>query len=95
VALAVDSFGTGTLSDDQLTRLVNQEFDLSPPGIIENLDLRRPIFAKTAVYGHFGRSDPDFTWEAVTHQDRLQEAAKTMGKAAARRPARGSRGGKR
>jgi len=110
VALAVDSFGTGKLSDDQLTRLVNQEFDLSPAAIIENLDLRRPIFAKTAVYGHFGRDDPDFTWEEVSRLDWLRQVAtkigagrkpgaagnsKARGKTATHTSRRGSRGGKK
>ncbi|MEN8008192.1 MAG: methionine adenosyltransferase [Candidatus Krumholzibacteriota bacterium] len=65
VSITVDSFGTGKVSDDKLTEIVAAEFDLSPAGIIESLDLRRPIYADTAVYGHFGRPDKDFSWEAL------------------------------
>ena len=61
VSIMVDTFGTGQVSDDRLTALVRKHFDLTPKGIIENLDLRRPIYQKTAAYGHFGRSD--FSWE--------------------------------
>jgi len=73
IAIAVDSYGTGLLPDQQLTEVVRSEFDLSPAAIIEELDLRRPIYAQTAVYGHFGRIGPDFTWEALPHCDRLRE----------------------
>jgi S-adenosylmethionine synthetase len=65
VSITVDTFGTGKLSDNKLTDIVAEEFDLSPAGIIESLDLRRPIYADTAVYGHFGRPDKEFTWEAL------------------------------
>ncbi len=61
VSIMVDTFGTGKVSDDRLTALVRKHFDLTPKGIIENLKLRRPIYRKTAAYGHFGRSD--FSWE--------------------------------
>ncbi|MEO5989249.1 MAG: methionine adenosyltransferase [Candidatus Eisenbacteria bacterium] len=61
VSIMVDSFGTGKLSDDKLTSLVRKHFDLTPKGIIENLKLRRPIYRRTAAYGHFGRSE--FSWE--------------------------------
>jgi len=72
ISLAIDSYGTTTLSDTKLEEIVREQFDLTPAGIIENLDLRRPIYAKTALYGHFGRSDPDFTWENLTHHDSLR-----------------------
>ena len=61
VSIMVDTFGTGKVSDDRLTALVRKHFDLTPKGIIESLKLRRPIYQKTAAYGHFGRSD--FSWE--------------------------------
>ncbi len=63
ICISVDSFGTGKLSDDKLTAIVHGEFDLSPAGIIECLNLRRPIYAQTAVFGHYGRTGDDFTWE--------------------------------
>ena len=69
LSVFVDSYGTGlTLSsktDEQLTKIVNDNFDLRPGAIIRDLDLRRPFLKKTAAYGHFGRNDPDFTWETV------------------------------
>ena len=71
LSVEIDSFGTGALGDDELSKIVRAEFDLSPAGIIESLDLRRPIYAGTATYGHFGRDDDAFTWEALTHVDRL------------------------
>ena len=75
VSLTVDTFGTGRLSDDKLHDLVAGTFDLSPAGIIESLDLRRPIYADTAVYGHFGRPDQAFSWEAL---DRVAELKKHL-----------------
>ena len=75
VSLTVDSFGTGTLDDGQLGDLVDAAFDLSPAGIIESLDLRRPIYAPTAVYGHFGRPDQDFPWERLDRVDDLKTRA--------------------
>ena len=62
-SIMVETFGTGTLSRDKLTALVRSHFDLTPYGLREMLDLARPIYRKTAAYGHFGRKDPDFTWE--------------------------------
>jgi S-adenosylmethionine synthetase len=59
----VDTFGTGRISDDKLGKLVETHFDLRPKGIIQMLDLLRPIYEKTAAYGHFGREEPEFTWE--------------------------------
>ncbi|MHA2337141.1 MAG: methionine adenosyltransferase [Candidatus Hodarchaeales archaeon] len=63
VSLHVDCFGTGKMSNEKLIEKIKSEFDLRPAKIIENLDLLRPIYRKTAAYGHFGRNDPDFTWE--------------------------------
>jgi S-adenosylmethionine synthetase len=63
VSIMVDTKGTGKVSDSRLTQLVRKHFDLTPLGLIRNLKLRRPIFRKTAAYGHFGRSEKEFTWE--------------------------------
>lgn len=71
VSLMVDTQGTGKIKDEELVKLVRKNFVLSPWGIIESLDLRRPIFKKTACYGHFGRNDPDFTWERADKVDLL------------------------
>jgi len=71
-SVMVDSFGTGTVSDEKLSELVAQEFDLRPKGIVQTLDLLRPIYKRTAAYGHFGRDEPDFTWEALDKKSVLQ-----------------------
>ncbi len=63
VSLMVDTFGTGKISDDKMAELIGRHFDLRPKGIIQALDLLRPIYSKTAAYGHFGRDEPEFTWE--------------------------------
>jgi len=63
VSVMVDSFGSGTIADDKISELVRAHFKLTPRGIIESLDLRRPIYKKTAAFGHFGRTEPEFTWE--------------------------------
>ena len=75
VSVLVDTFGTGKVSEDVLETLVRKNFGLTPKGIIEGLDLRRPIFQKTAAYGHFGRSGADFTWEATDKAAALAEQA--------------------
>ncbi|MDT0157180.1 methionine adenosyltransferase [Microbacterium sp. ARD32] len=75
VGLYVETFGTGAVSDDVITRAIDQVFDLRPQAIIEELDLLRPIYAQTAAYGHFGRELPDFTWEQTTRADQLRRAA--------------------
>ncbi|MCE2679402.1 MAG: methionine adenosyltransferase [Burkholderiales bacterium] len=62
-SIMVNTFGTGTISDAAITELINAHFDLRPKGIVKMLDLLRPIYAKTASYGHFGRNEPEFTWE--------------------------------
>ncbi|MBR3327695.1 MAG: methionine adenosyltransferase [Atopobiaceae bacterium] len=74
VSVMVDTFGTGTVDEAALERAVTQVFDLRPGAIIRDLDLRRPIFQKTAAYGHFGREDPDFTWERTDRVDELRAA---------------------
>ena len=73
ICISVDSYGTGVLPDEKLTNVVNAEFDLSPSGIIEELDLRRPIFSHTAVYGHFGRTGEGFSWENLDRVDDLRK----------------------
>ena len=76
VSVRVDTFGTGTISEPDLVALVRKNFSLTPKGIIESLNLRRPIYRKTAAYGHFGRtSEPDFTWEATDKASALKEQA--------------------
>jgi S-adenosylmethionine synthetase len=75
VSVLVDTFGTGKIGREQLQDLVRQNFPLTPRGIIEHLDLRRPIYRKTAAFGHFGRDDKDFTWEATDKAAVLREAA--------------------
>ena len=71
VSIRVDSFGTGKLSDDRLAELVAKHFDARPRAIIEELDLLRPIYSQTAAYGHFGRDEPDFSWERTVKADAL------------------------
>ena len=75
VSVLVDTFGTGTLDADKLEDLVRANFLLTPKGIIESLDLRRPIFKQTAAYGHFGRSGADFTWEKTDKAAALKSGA--------------------
>ncbi len=65
VSILVETFGTGRIADDKLGKLVEKHFDLRPKGIIKALDLLRPIYFKTAAYGHFGRDEPEFSWEAT------------------------------
>ena len=75
VSVLVETFGTGKLSEAKLTELIRKNFSLTPKGIIENLNLRRPIYQKTAAYGHFGRTEPEFTWEATDKAANLAEQA--------------------
>jgi S-adenosylmethionine synthetase len=75
VSVLVDTFGTGKVEETVLEDLVRANFDLTPRGIIDALKLRRPIYRKTAAYGHFGRTDPDFTWEATDKADALKQQA--------------------
>ncbi len=75
VSVLVDTFGTGTVPDQELQQLIRKNFKLTPRDIIESLNLRRPIYRKTAAYGHFGRTDPDFTWEATNKAAALKEQA--------------------
>ncbi|ALS74447.1 methionine adenosyltransferase [Planococcus sp. 11815] len=75
VSIAVDTFGTGKVSEDKFIELVRANFDLRPAGIIKMLDLRRPIYKQTAAYGHFGRTDVDLPWERTDKADALKQQA--------------------
>jgi S-adenosylmethionine synthetase len=75
VSVRIDTFGTGKVGEAKLTELVRKNFALTPKGIIESLNLRRPIYRKTAAYGHFGRTEPEFTWEATDKATTLAEQA--------------------
>ena len=74
VSIMVDTFGTGRVSEDDLVSLIHEHFDLRPAAIIRDLDLRRPIYRKTAAYGHFGRTDIDAPWEAIDKAEMLRNA---------------------
>lgn len=78
VSVMVDTFGTGVVDDEQVAELVRANFPLTPLGIIEHLKLRRPIYRKTAAYGHFGRTEPEFTWELT---DKAQDLGSQVGAA--------------
>ena len=75
VSIMVDTFGTGKVSEEKISGLIRSHFALTPREIIETLKLRRPIFKKTAVYGHFGRNEPEFTWEKTDKADALRNDA--------------------
>jgi S-adenosylmethionine synthetase len=74
LSVYVDTFGTGKIPDKELTRIVMENFDFRPAAIIERLNLKRPIYQNTAAYGHFGRSEPDFTWEQTDMIDQFQKS---------------------
>jgi len=76
VSILVDTFGTGRIEQEAMVRLIKNNFSLTPKGIIDALDLRRPIYRKTAAYGHFGRDDEDFTWEKTDKAAALRKEAK-------------------
>ena len=78
LSIMVDTFGTGTVDDATIEAAVERVFDLRPGAIIRDLGLRRPIFEKTAAYGHFGREDPDFTWERTDRVDELRAAVEAL-----------------
>jgi len=80
VSVMVNTFGTGKVSDTRLVRLVRENFDLTPGSIIKHLKLRRPIYKKTAAYGHFGRNEEGFTWEEMDRADVLKKKVKRTGK---------------
>ena len=71
-SIAVNTFDTGSVSDDRIVELVREHFDLRPKGLIDALDLKRPIYRQTAAYGHFGREEPDFTWERTDKAEALK-----------------------
>jgi S-adenosylmethionine synthetase len=75
VSVLVDTYGTGTIGDEKISELVRAHFKLTPRGIIESLDLRRPIYRKTAAFGHFGRTEPEFTWERTDKANALRADA--------------------
>ena len=75
VSVLVETFGTGKVEEERISALVREHFKLTPKGIIESLDLRRPIYRKTAAFGHFGRTEPDFTWENIDKAASLKAAA--------------------
>ncbi len=75
VSLMVNTFGTGKIPDDRIEKILRGSFNLTPKGIIETLQLRRPIYKKTAAYGHFGRSEPGFTWEQTDRAAALRKSA--------------------
>ncbi len=75
VSINVDTYGTGKVSEEKLVEVISNNFDLRPAGIIKMLDLRRPIYGKTAAYGHFGRTDIDLPWERIDKADKLKAAA--------------------
>ncbi len=75
VSILVDTYQTGKLSQEKIVQLVRSNFDMTPNGIIKSLDLRKPIFKKTAAYGHFGRTEPGFTWEVTDKAEKLRKEA--------------------
>ena len=84
VSISVQTFDTEQIPVDRIETLVREHFDLRPAAILDVLDLRRPIFSKTAAYGHFGREDRDFTWERTDKADALRAAAGLSGSEAKR-----------
>ncbi len=79
VSVLVDTKGTGAIPDEELIKMVRTHFELTPAGMIKSLDLRRPIFKQTAAYGHFGRTEPDFTWERTDKAEALRQEAGRLG----------------
>src|SRR5215471_2743602 len=75
VSVTVDTFGTGKIDQNKISELVRENFQLTPRGIIESLDLRKPIYRKTASYGHFGRNEPEFSWEKTDKAAKLKDQA--------------------
>ncbi|HCU21443.1 MAG TPA: methionine adenosyltransferase, partial [Candidatus Atribacteria bacterium] len=75
VSISVETFGTGRITDEEILDIIKKTFDLRPGAIIRDLRLRRPIYKKTAAYGHFGRNDPDFTWEQTDKVEIIQDLA--------------------
>ncbi len=94
VSVMIDTMGTGAIPDDAISAAVSKVFDLSPDGIIEALDLRRPIYQKTAAYGHFGRKEETFLWEKVDKVDELRKATGVNGAAKSGAKAKAKKGAK-
>jgi S-adenosylmethionine synthetase len=82
-SIMVETFGTGSISNERMTALVRKHFDLTPYGLRQMLDLVRPIYQKTASYGHFGRTEPEFSWERTDKADELAHDAKSAASARA------------
>jgi len=76
ISILVETFGTGAIEESKIEQAVRDTFDLRPAAIIRDLDLKRPIYRKTAAYGHFGRTAAEFTWEQVSRLDAFKKAAK-------------------
>jgi S-adenosylmethionine synthetase len=74
-SISIETFGTAKIDEDRIAQLVREHFDLRPYGIVQMLDLVRPIYLKTAAYGHFGREEPEFTWERTDRAEALRTAA--------------------
>ncbi|MBI2574558.1 methionine adenosyltransferase domain-containing protein, partial [Candidatus Woesearchaeota archaeon] len=74
-SINIDTFGTARIPEEKISELVKRHFSLTPKGIIDSLQLRRPIYRKTASYGHFGRTEPEFTWERADKADILRKEA--------------------
>ncbi|MBI2772943.1 MAG: methionine adenosyltransferase domain-containing protein, partial [Chloroflexi bacterium] len=85
VSLNVETYGTGTVSEERIRALIDEHFDFRPGAVIERFDLRRPIFRQVSSYGHFGRPDLDLPWERTDLADVLRDAARPAGKVAAAR----------
>ena len=75
VSVMVETFGTGNIAEDKIEALVREHFDLRPKAIVQSLDLLRPIYRNSAAYGHFGRTEAEFTWEHTDRADALRAAA--------------------
>jgi len=75
VSVLAETYGTGKIPQEKIVKIIRKNFDLTPKGMIDTLNLRRPIFKKTAAYGHFGRNDPDFTWEKTDKAETLRKEA--------------------
>ena len=74
-SISIETFGTGKIDDGRIIELIREHFNLKPRGIIDMLDLLRPIYRATAAYGHFGREEPNFTWEKTDKAEALKAAA--------------------
>ena len=74
-SISIQTFGTGKIADEKIIKLIGEHFNLKPHGIVDMLDLLRPIYRKTAAYGHFGREEPEFTWEKTDKAAALKDAA--------------------